>query len=241
MLSKTATGQIARGIVITLLSLLGVLGSLSSVNAATIFFDNFEDGDSNGWTETVAGSGTTGVVDNNGSLRAYSNQLGSQLTSLSHDFEYVSSHTLQFDMQVIANAVYSGGSTIYSAGGVNIIFLTQFNVPLGTLTFIHDSDENVPDGQLLIDETLNNYSGTMLEYAELVGLNDSSGIAKITLEFFARASRSSSTGRLSESTVWFDNVTISDELDNSSVDLVTSDLWIGAVINTEEKDRKSVV
>ena len=182
----------------------------SSAFSATVFFDDFEDGDASGWSISSAGSGSTGVVLNNESMRAFANQVGTGSHALSQDFGYESDFFLSFDMQVIANTAFSPvGGTLHASGGVTVSFLSQFNVALGSVTFAHDTSGSVPSDWFFIDETINNFSGSMLEFAQLVGLDDSSGISILSLEFFTSASTSPYGDASSDSTVYFDNVSIS--------------------------------
>ena len=210
MKTKTTTKQKALGVMLSTLTFLGVMIIETTAHAATIFLDDFEDGDASGWATSSAGSGSTGVVFNNESMRAFASQVGTGSTALSRDFDYGSDLLLSFDMQVIANTGISPvGGLLNASGGVTVSFLSQFNVGLGSVTFAHSTSGSVPTDWLFIDETINNFSGSMLEFAGLAGLDDSSGISILSLDFFSTAATSPYGDASSNSIVYFDNVSIS--------------------------------
>lgn len=195
--------HIARGVVLSSFAFLVALIFASSVHAAPVFFDDFEDGDANGWSVFATGSGSTGVEVNNGSMRAFAAQTQSGQNSLSRDFSYADDSLLSFEMQVIANP--STGAE--SSGGVRISFLNSFNIEIDSLSFVNSTDGALPANGFFIDETLNQFSNTMANFAAFGGLNDTSAVATMSLEFFAEARRSACC--FANSKVWFDNVTVS--------------------------------
>jgi len=198
--------------------LVSLLTSVStSASATTVFFDSFEDGDANGWFESATGSGTTGVIGNNGSLRGYANTPNLGYRSLSQDFEYANNHVLSFEMQVIANPgikiTFGGSSTTPGSGGAKISFLNSFNGILGdSVFFIHRTDGVKPPAYAGVfqDETLNFFSARLIDYAALAGLDRSSNIAKFSLEFFASSGGGGggNGSSLATASTWFDNVNI---------------------------------
>lgn len=199
---KTAPLQMARGVILSSFAFLGTLISASSVHAAPVFFDDFEDGDTNNWSVFATGSGSTGVEVNNGSMRAFATQIQSGQHSLSRDFSYADDSLLSFEMQVIANP--STGAE--SSGGIRISFLNSFNIEIDSLSFVHSTNGALPANGFLIDETLNQFSNTMANFAAFGGLSDTSAVATMSLEFFAEARRSPCC--FANSKVWFDNITV---------------------------------
>jgi hypothetical protein len=104
---KTVIMHNARRILRSSLVLLGVLNASFSANAATVFLDDFEEGDHLGWLvthEPSSNGGATGVKTNNDSLMAYAARLRVTSTSLSQDFTYVPTNELAFTMQATANS-----------------------------------------------------------------------------------------------------------------------------------------
>ena len=193
-----------------------VLSCSTATYASYTFTDNFEDGNANGWFETATGSGMTDVVDNNGSLRAYAYTPGGY-RSLSQDFVYAGDYVLSFEMQVIANPgikiTIGGVSTTHGSGGAKISFLNSFNGLLGDpVYFVHRTDGVMPPAYAGVfqDETLNFFSAPLTDYAALAGLDNSSNIAKFSLEFFASSGGGGGgTGAsLATASTWFDNVNI---------------------------------
>lgn len=80
-----------------------ILGFLGKVSAATIFLDDFEDGNIDGWLlGTTGGRGDAGVTVNNNSNMAYVSHRGLSSHTLSHDFNYAADNFLSFDIQAVA-------------------------------------------------------------------------------------------------------------------------------------------
>ncbi|MFT4585304.1 MAG: hypothetical protein ACI915_003037 [Gammaproteobacteria bacterium] len=171
------------------------------INNAAAFIDDFEDGNVDMWSTFVIGSGSTGVEDNNGSLRAFVRHSGNGSHSLSKYFDFDAGRFLSFDMQVIATPA----NTVIAVGGVKISFLTLFNALLGRINYVHHRSGTIGANQIGVDETVNNFEGSLLDFAALAGLDQNSGIAKFSLEVFAIA-QTAFIGGSSSATVWFDSV-----------------------------------
>ena len=188
----------------------------SPTQAASFFYDDFEDGDYSGWLlSTSGGSGSTNVQDHNDSLMAYVYHSGSLSHSLSYDFDYVAEGSLSFDIQAVA--VKSGGGnnvTLHSGSGVTIDFLTIWNESLGAVSFTNVTNtSSLGTNSHYIDSDQHNFSAGLLDYAAYAGVEDLDQIDKVNLSFWAWGSQyyysaSGYTDRSSAS-VWFDNVTIS--------------------------------
>ena len=216
MKTKTTTRQKACGAVISSLAFLGVLFIAPSVYAATVFFDDFEDGNHDGWqTTTTGGIGSTGVQLHNSSQMAFVQHIGSGSHSLSHEFSYADDYMLAFDMQAVA--VLSGGGsnvTLHAGSGVTVSFLNLFNVELGSISFVNTTNpESLGPDSFLVDNNQHNYQALMSEYATAAELFTTDPISKINVSYWSWASQhyysaSGFTDR-SSATVWFDNVTVS--------------------------------
>ena len=233
MKTKSATGQIGGVVILSTFMFLGALIIAPLVNAAIIFNDNFEDGDHTDWLETATGNllGSTGVETHNDSLMAFAQDTGSGSYSLSHDFSYVSNQIVSFAMQAIANSrPLSGDSVLHANSGVTISFLDIFNSTLGSVLITNATDpDSLGQNSILVDTAQHDYSASMAEFAAQAGLGTTDSISKINLNFFASAETFGNVSGVahSSSTVWFDNVTISDTPVDSPVDLA-------GTIKTEE-------
>ena len=182
----------------------------SSISAATVFFDNFEDGNTSGWLESTLGVGSTVVELHNSSQMARVQQIGGGGRTLSMDFDYLASEMLSFDMHAVANSASRTGETVHSASGVKLSFLNTFNVALGSTRLIRTTNASWLVGHdNSIDGVQHNYSALMSDYAGLAGLSVVDPISKINLSFFTSA-QTGFFGQKSTATVWFDNVTIGD-------------------------------
>ena len=216
MKTKTTTEQRARGVVLSSLAFLGVLIITSPVQAATVFFDDFEDGDHLGWLTTNGnvgnGTGSTGVELHNTSMMAVVRHSGSGSYSLSHDFSYVPDQTLSFTMQAIANSrTMTGGGILHSYSGVTISFLNVLNGTLGSVSIFNATDPgSFGPTTNLVDSAQHDYTALVSDYAVLAGLGATDPIAKINLNFLASSEGYCNIGGCasSSSTVWFDNVHI---------------------------------
>ena len=212
------TGQIARGVAFSSLAFLGILISTPSAVAATIFLDDFEDGDHVGWQVTNGnvgnGSGSTGVELHNTSMMAVVQHSGSGYYSLSQDFSYAPTDTLSFTMHAIANSrTMSGGGILESFSGVTVSFLNVLNGSLGTVSIVNATDPgSFGSTTNLVDTAQHDYMALVSDFAALAGLGASAPIAKINLSFFASSEGFCNVGGCasSSSKVWFDNVTVSD-------------------------------
>jgi hypothetical protein len=94
--------------------------------------------------------------------------------------------------------------------GVTVSFKNSFNVLLGSASFANTSDSSW-DSNFLIDNTENHFSAAMLDWATVAGLNGSSPISTIGLQFWTQGQRrwNGSNYSYSSATVWFDNVSVS--------------------------------
>ena len=184
-----------------------VLGTVGGANASTVFLDDFEDGDTNGWLATASGSGSTGVELHNSGQMAFATHSGSGLHSLSFDFNFLDSNTLSFDMHAVA---YRNASSEASSG-VKFSFLNSFNSELGSASLMNATNTGwLGPNDILINNVQHNYTALMSEYAALAGLDNTDSISKLSLTYFTNGQTIWSNGsKSSAATVWFDNVTIS--------------------------------
>lgn len=214
---KTTTRQIARGFMLSSLAFLSMLTLTSSVNAATVFADDFEDGDHSGWLvingNVGNGVGSTGVELHNTSMMAVVQHSGSGYYALSHDFNYSPDQTLAFTMQAIANSrTMTGGGILQSYSGVTVSFLNVLNGTLGSVSIFNATDPGSFGSTInIVDTAQHDYSALVSDYVALAGLSASDPIAKINVSFIASSEGYCNVGGCasSSSTVWFDNVTVS--------------------------------
>lgn len=177
-----------------------ILTSLLSMTAqaATEFFDDFEDGNHDGWSITnTGGTGGTGVWNG----VAWVNHLGTNSHALSREFMFSADQMLSFDMQAIVNSVFGGVDRAHAWSGATVSFLDSLNFELGTVTF-HlgtDGSGSVPD------QNWHNYTASMTRLTELAGTNLLDP-TKIGLSFWAAGDTTFSGN--SEATVLFDNVSL---------------------------------
>jgi len=178
---------------------------IGMANAATVFLDDFEDGNASGWLETASGSGSTGVELHNSSMMAFANHRGNGQHSLSHDFSYSDNDILPFDMHAVAYK----SSTYNASSGVKFSFLNNFNVELGSTGLINATTTDWLDANdNLIDSNQHNFNALMSEYAALAGLDKTDSISTFSLIFFAKASHPYTYSHVASSTVWFDNIAV---------------------------------
>ena len=233
MKTKTITTQHkARGAVLPSLALLGTLLMAPLANAATValpFTDDFESGldTTTVWTkdENVLNGGfnLVGVTHNNGSDMAHLQQFGDEFVSLSIDTTYYAAAPVSFRMEANADTVIPNTNpinsdpvsepTLYSASGVNIIFLDSLSNEVGTYTITNDTFPVVgppPANVLYVGSSPQNYGNTMGGFATLAGINPADpAIVKFQLEFFALAqSDPANNSRRSSSSVFFDDVKV---------------------------------
>ena len=189
-----------------------MLGIVGGANAATVFLDNFEDGDTSGWlTGATNGIGSIGVELHNSSQMAFVQQSGSGIHSLSIDFSYLANETLSFDMHAVALAAPSTAtSTGHASSGINLSFLNAFNTEIGSASLVNTTNPGaLGSNDSLIDNQQHNYRALLSDYAALSGLGATDPISKFSLTYFATG-QTNFFGARSDATVWFDNVTVSD-------------------------------
>lgn len=202
---KTANSHAAGVNVLSSLVFAGALSLAASANAASVFFDDFEDGDHAGWLVTDTGrAGSTGVETNNASQMAFAQQTGATTTSLSRDFSYVSDQMLSFTMQAVAIPNFGASAT----SGVAISFLNLFNQTLGFTTIANATDPgSLGVNDVPVDQLQHDYIASFSDWAGQAGLAPTDPIAKMSLNFFATGASNPSFN--SSSKVWFDDVNVS--------------------------------
>ncbi len=216
---KITIEKMIRGSVISSFVALGLLISVQSTHAASMLFDDFEDTNLDGWAQAnTGGSGLFEVVERNASNRAHIRHVSGTTTgdqsSLTQTFTYTTNDIVSFDMEALAFLSSASGRTRHGLAGVQVSFLNNFNVPLGSAGLF-----NVTSGSLLgpsdssILSTQQSFSASMEDWAGLAGLDNSDPVAKMSLSFLARGSYSFG-GNIypnvrSGGDVWFDNVSVS--------------------------------
>jgi len=194
---------------------LSVLVAVSTLLALPVsafaFSDDFEDGNTEGWLQTIVagGVGSCGVESHNGSQMGFCKQIGSGQQALSIDFTYSPAEILSFDMHAQSIPECSTGLCAHARSGIAVSFLTGLNIPLGTVGLYHVTDLSwLPANSYAIDDVQHNYNGTFASFASLAGLDPAnSAIAKLSIRFQATAS-TSFFGSQSLANVWFDNVNV---------------------------------
>lgn len=200
------------------LLMLVVMGATAIEANAGIFYDDFEDGNLDGWTQSNSGgTATFDVVSKNSSLRAHvrhvSNTDSGDYSSLSKTVVYNATDIVSFDMEALA---FLGEYTYrirHGLAGVKVSFLNTFNVPLGSAGLYNvTSSSMLGTNDSAIDSTQQHFSATMVEYAVLAGLGASDSIAKMSISFIAKGSYSFG-GNIypnvrSGGNVWFDNFSV---------------------------------
>ena len=183
--------------------LLGLLVSAFPTQAIVIFYDDFEDGNYDGWLLSSNGTSSTGVEEHNASLMAFERQTGSGRTDISHDFDFASDALFSFDMHAVAYPT----SNRQAGSGVTISFLTTFNSSLGHVNLTYRTDGIYGTHDIQIDNTQHTYTNTMEDFAIAAGLNSFDSVSTMNVRFFTWGSSSSIYGH-SRAAVWFDDVTI---------------------------------
>ncbi len=176
-------------------------------SAHAAFVDDFEHGNLLGWlVSATGGNGSTGVAFYNGSQMAYVSNSYRYSTSISHDFSYVASDSMSFDMEA---AVLSYHEYPFVGGGTTISFLNLFNIKLGSVSLVNTNQPySLGSTSYLIDGLQHHYSASMADLASLAGLDaNNPAISTVSLSFWADCSTTNSNN---SATVFFDNVTISD-------------------------------
>lgn len=177
---------------------------------ASIIYDDFEDGDYVGWlTASQDGTSSFDVVSHNDSKMARVHHTSTGWSALSQDFTYAGDNILSFDMQ--ANGVISYNS--HAGGYVNVSFLNNFNVGLGSVSLQYSTNPSSIDPAYRIDAEQHHYSASMSEWAAFAGLDSTENVSTLKLSFKAwgqRTSRGHPTFYIDHSTgtVWFDNVNV---------------------------------
>ena len=203
----------------TVLSLFLILyGSIcfSSESLATTgipFYDDFEDGDHDGWgAATTGGIGGTGVEERNDSFMATVWHSGKFMHALVNDFYYNPDYEISFDMEAIALTHPGVFRTLHSYSGVKFSFLNTFNSPLGNAGLIRATTSSLLGANdLPIDQFPHDYNFTMGEVASLAGLTSSDPIEKFSMSFVTYGEFSAENNGRSNSQVWFDNVMVTPE------------------------------
>lgn len=173
---------------------------------AGIFYDDFEDGDSVGWSySNTGGPGDTSVSLNGGlsgdpeNLVAWASHSGANTSALTRDFDFVSTASVMFDMQARGNP---GSYNTHGWSGVTFKFMDSLNLKLGEfrLYFGTDGSGNVSD------QNWHSYSASMSQLTSLAGtnLNDPT---KFSISFWASAQNAYGSP-YSSASVYFDNVQV---------------------------------
>ena len=197
-----------KNLVTTLVMGFFIFSMLGAANATTIFVDDFEDGDALDWNATVSGNGSTGVEEHNDTMMAFAYQRGSIQHSLSHDFDYSDNAELSFDMHAVAYTNTIFGTIYNSSSGVKLSFLDSMNSPIDSVALIYATDASwLDENDSPVDNTEHTYSNLMKDYAALAKIEDTDSISTLSILFFAEGSEHNNSYE-SNSTVWFDNVTV---------------------------------
>jgi hypothetical protein len=181
------------------------IGCLAALPAKAAYFD-FEDGTLQGWlTSTTGGSGSTTAELHNGSMMAYVLHTGAGTHYLSHDFTYVATDRLAFDMHAVS--VPSGRGDA-AASGVTVSFLNAVNVSVGSVGLYNTTN---PGGlgahSFAVDNLPHNYDNPMSTWADLAGIAPATPISKISVSFVSSAN-TSFFGDVSVAKVWADNILV---------------------------------
>jgi hypothetical protein len=203
---------------IVLVSILILLKSTPLASAATAFFDDFEDMNLDGWTQSNSGGAATfNIVERNSSNRAHvghvSNTSTGDQSSLSMTFNYTATDIVSFEMEALAFLSQYGGRIRHGLAGVEMSFLNNFNVSLGSAGLFNvTSTSLLGPNDFSILSTQQSYSATMAEFAGLAGLDETDPISKMSLSFLAQGYFSSGGGIYpnvrSGGDVWFDNFSV---------------------------------
>ena len=123
------------GIVAVIVFSLMISGIAIEANAS-IFYDDFEDGDTVGWSAAAGwgGGGSTGVETHSSSQMAYVKHSGIGWDSLTRDFDYAAGSVFSFDMHAVAVKVDGGGGWKHASCGVTVTLYDGWNEPLGSFT-----------------------------------------------------------------------------------------------------------
>lgn len=190
-----------------------ILASWTSIaSSASIFFDDFEDGNADGWSITDGG-GSTGVEFFSASNWAFVDNDTTGKHSLSREFEYHADVELSFDLQLSASAGAGNfGERFDAASGVTISFEDRFNLPMGDVSFLYASGSitsSLPSNSFSIGTTPESFAALMSEWASLAMVAAGTDPASIGVEFWAiGATRQLPRGAAATAHVRFDNVDV---------------------------------
>lgn len=185
--SQTNGGQVGKCSLIFMI-LIAMAFALPQANA-DIFYDNFEDGNSDGWVQSnTGGTATFNVVYKNESNRAHvrhvSNTSSGDQSSLSITVDYIATECVSFDMEALAFLNSHPHGTCHGLAGVKISFLNTFNIPLGSAGLYNvTSNSLLGTNDSAIGCTQQHFSAMMEEYASLANLGNSDSIAKMSFSF----------------------------------------------------------
>jgi len=191
--------------------LISIVMSLTAIDAnASIFYDDFEDGDTAGWLVTSTGSGGShGVETFNESNWAYIYNYRSGKYSLSREFTYEPDNVLSFDMQPLASTGRGNyGETMHAISGVTVSFESGFNLTLGSVSFCYaTSSSMLPSNGYQVSNTPDTYEASFSDWAALANVDPSEDIAGLQLEFFTIGHTAQiPKGTAATARVRFDNV-----------------------------------
>ena len=214
-------GRAARGSALFALFSTGVLFALPA--SAAPFFDDFEDGNLDGWAPSnTGGTATFDVVDRNASNRAHVGHLSHTSTgdesALSITFAYAATDQVSFEMEAVAFLASSIGITVHGLAGVRLSFLDGLDVPLGSAGLFNATSASLlGPNDSAIGITQQSFSATMAEWAAQAGLGDVDPIAAMRLSFLAQGDfffgAEIYPDARSGGDVWFDNVAVVPEPD----------------------------
>lgn len=146
-------------------------------------FENQSLGD---WlTTTTGGSGSTAVVEHNGSWMANVSHDGTWSHALSHDYAYNAASVFEFRMHAVSTNPLG---TADAMSGVRVTFLNAFNVPLSSAGLFNTTTTSwLGANEFAIDNLPHDYAATMADWATLAGLASSVTPAKMTVSFVSQA------------------------------------------------------
>ena len=176
------------------------------------FYDDFEDGDHDGWGISTSGGTGGSDVDTgpNSSLMAAAWHNGSLFHALVNNFNYNLNYDISFDMQATAiTGTQTAVGTRHAFSGVKFSLLNNFGSPLGETGLIYATTSSLlGPNDMSIDQFLHDYDFTMGEIASAAGLDPAAPIEKLSMVFIASAQSGTTDSR---SRVWFDNVSVAPE------------------------------
>jgi hypothetical protein len=163
----------------------------------------------------------------NGSKMAYVQHTGAGTHHLSHDFAYVASDQLAFDMHAVS---VPSGRGDHALSGVTVSFLNAVNVSIGSVGLYNTTN---PAGlgahQFAVDNLPHTYNSTMSTWADLAGIAAATPISKITVSFLSSAN-TSFFGDVSVARVWADSISVGVVPEPSERLLLLAGLGVLAVV-----------